>query len=99
MNINGFSNVPQSQSPARVHRLDITVSEPAEPEVFSPATRARQAQAAANIEAVGSIPGVLSSEENQAISELFSKLRSGYTFSGAAQKPSLPPGIRVNFSA
>ena len=99
MNINGFSNVPQSQSPSRARQLDITVNDPAEPEGLSPGTTAHQAQAAANIEALGSIPGVLSTEENQAITELFGKLRSGYTFSGATQKPSVPAGIRINFSA
>jgi hypothetical protein len=98
MNINGLPNVAQNQASGRLRKLDITANEPAEPEILAPAD-ARNAQAAANREAVGSIEGVLSTEENQAISELFGKLRSGYTFSGAQEKPALPPGSRINFSA
>lgn len=101
MNVNGLPNSVENLVAARPRKLDITAGEPAAPEGLSSVSRSasNQAQAAANIEAVGSISGVLSPEENQAVADLFGKLRDGYTFSGGSPKASAPPGSLINFSA
>ena len=92
MNIDRLQNAatPSAQvTRTRPRQLDVTLSEPA-----IPASLSKSEDGAAP--PAGSIKGVLSAEEEQAIASIFTAPSQGYNRSGNTEGPSSVPGLRLN---
>ena len=85
------SPVSPAERPAR-NRLDVTLAEPAMPGSVE-ASRPSQA-----VPQVGSIQGVLTSAETQAIAALFGSAKNVYAPNGAYQQQAIP-GLRLDLQA
>ena len=90
-----WTHLPETAATNRVgSSLDITPNDPATPEPVS-STRAQNTAVQ-----IGSISGVLSSEENQAIASMFESTRQQlYTFEGTSRKTPSIPGKHIDFIA
>ncbi len=91
MNLDRIPSSPVSPAvgPAR-NRLDVTLKESA-----MPGGASRPSQAAPQ---VGSIQGVLTSEENRAIAALFGSAKNVYAPNGANQQQAIP-GLHLDLQA
>jgi hypothetical protein len=74
------------------HQIDITSAEPA-----VPAPQANDHSRPAGVAA--SIKGVLTSDEEHAIANMFASGTAGYSSAGTAASPPTVPGLRLNLQA